>query len=169
MKLLLIFLLTASVSVFSGPVEFGGHAGILLPTGGDLDLFKTSPVFGVDALVHLPSLAIEGSVSYAPLSNDGLPGITDYSVSMIPVLVGIRTYTGPIFSSGGLAYHIQKLSFVDASGVKYDDTEGKFGSYANVGTVLPLGGMDIEASLKYHLVEFDFGKAWLGLTVGINF
>ena len=169
MKFLLIVLLVASVSAFSGLVEFGGHAGVFLPAGDDLDLFKTSPIFGVDALVHMPMFAIEGSISYAPLSTDGLPGVTDYSVNIIPVLAGIRTYSGPLFYGGGLAYHISSVSFVDIAGVKHDETESKFGGYANVGTVLPLGGMDIEASLKYHLVDFDFDGAWFGLTAGINF
>ncbi|NOQ21210.1 MAG: hypothetical protein GQ565_00995 [Candidatus Aegiribacteria sp.] len=168
MKFLLIVLLAASFSAFSGLFEFGGHAGIFLPAGDDLDQFKTSPIFGVDALVHMPMFAIEGSISYAPLSTDGLPGVTDYSANIIPVLAGIRTYAGPLFYAGGLAYHITSVSFVDIAGVKQDETKSKFGGYANVGTVLPVGGMDIEASLKYHLVDFDFDSAWFGLTAGIN-
>ncbi len=168
MKLLLIVLLAASVSTFSGLVEFGGHAGVFLPAGDDLDLFKTSLIFGVDALVHMPMFAIEGSISYAPLSTDGIPGVTDYTANIIPVLAGIRTYSGPLFYGGGLAYHISSVSFVDLVGTKHSDTESKFGGYANVGTVLPIGGMDIEASLKYHLVDFDFDSAWFGLTAGIN-
>ena len=169
MKLLSIVLLAASVSAFSGLVEFGGHAGIFLPAGDDLDAFKTSPIFGVNVLAHMPMFAIEGSISYAPLSTDGLLDVTDYSANIIPVLAGIRTYSGPIFYGGGLAYHVTSVSFTDNLGVKHDDTESKFGGYANVGTVLPLGGTDIEASLKYHLVDFDFDSAWFGLTAGISF
>jgi len=169
MKSLLIVLLLASVSAFSGLVEFGGHAGIFLPAGDDLDLFNISPIFGVDALIHMPMFAIEGSISYAPLSTDGLLGNTDYSASMIPVLAGLRTYAGPIFYGGGLAYHTASVSFVDALGVKHDNTDSEFGGYGNIGMVLPVGGMDVEASLKYHLVDFDFDSAWLGLTAGISF
>ncbi|MCK5065423.1 MAG: hypothetical protein KAQ97_09075 [Candidatus Fermentibacteraceae bacterium] len=169
MKFLLIVLLAASFSAFSGLVEFGGHAGVLIPTGDDLDRFNTSPVFGVDILAHLPMFAIEGSVSYAPLSNDGLPGATDYSANMIPLLAGIRTYSGPIFYGGGLALHITSVSFTNYGGDKVDNTESKFGAYGNVGMILPTGGMDIEASLKYHLVDLDFDETWLGLTAGINF
>ena len=169
MKLLLIVLLAASVSAFSGLVEFGGHAGVFLPAGDGLDQFKTSPIFGVDVLAHMLMFAIEGSISYAPLSTDGLLGVTDYSASIIPVLAGIRTYSGPIFYGGGLAYHTTSVSYVDVASVKHDNTESKFGGYGNVGMVLPIGGMDIEASLKYHLVDFDFDSAWFGLTAGINF
>ncbi len=169
MKLLLIVLLVAAFSSFSGLVEFGGHAGVFLPAGDDLDQFKTSPIFGVDVLAHMVMFAIEGSISYAPLSTEQLlNGITDYSANIIPVLAGIRTYSGPLFYGGGLAYHITSKSFVNAAGVKQDETESKFGGYANVGTILPIGGMDIEASLKYHLVDFDFDSAWFGLTAGIN-
>ncbi|MEN8209905.1 MAG: hypothetical protein ABFR50_11715, partial [Candidatus Fermentibacteria bacterium] len=123
MKILLIVLLAASITAFSGLVEFGGHAGVFLPAGNDLDQFKTSPIFGVDALFHMPLFAIEGSISYAPVSTEEVTGATDYSVNIIPVLAGMRTYVGPIFYGGGLAYHITSISFVDITGTTQEDSE----------------------------------------------
>lgn len=168
MKKLMIVLLVVSVSAFAGLVEFGGHAGVFIPVGDDLDGLNTSPIFGVDILAHMPMFAIEGSVSYAPLSTEDLVGMADYSMSMIPILAGIRTYAGPIFYGGGLALHITSISG-EVLGVSIDDTESDFGAYGNVGMIFPTGGMDIEASLKYHLVNFDFDGAMLGLTAGISF
>ena len=168
MKKLMIVLLVLSVSAFAGLVEFGGHAGVFIPVGDDLDGLNTSPIFGANILAHMPMFAIEGSISYSPVSTEEITGYLDYSVSMIPILAGIRTYSGPIFYGGGLALHIASVSY-ESSGVKYDNTDSEFGAYGNVGMIVPTGGMDIEASLKYHLVDFDFDATWLGLTAGINF
>lgn len=168
MKKLMIVLLVVSVSAFAGLVEFGGHAGVFIPVGDNTDFFKTSPIFGVNILAHMPMFAIEGSISYTPLGTEEIPGYIDYSANMIPILAGIRTYAGPIFYGGGLALHVASVSF-ESSGVKYDDTDSEFGAYGNVGMIFPTGGMDVEASLKYHLVDFDFDATWLGLTAGINF
>ena len=168
MKKLMIVLMVVSVSAFAGLVEFGGHAGLFIPTGDNSDLYKTSPIFGVDILAHMQMFAIEGSISYSPLGIEEIPGYLDHSANIIPILAGIRTYSGPIFYGGGLALHIASVSY-ESSGEKYDETDSEFGGYGNVGMIFPTGGMDIEASLKYHLVDFNFDAAWLGLTAGINF
>ncbi|MCK4506816.1 MAG: hypothetical protein KAW14_14465 [Candidatus Aegiribacteria sp.] len=168
MRILMIVLLAASVSAFAGLVEFGGHAGVFIPVGDSLDGVNTSPIFGVNILAHMPTFAIEGSISYAPLSTEDVGGIVDYSMSMIPILAGVRTYAGPIFYGGGLGLYIASVSG-ELLGASIDDTETDFGAYGNVGMIFPTGGMDIEASLKYHLVDFEFNDAMLGLTAGINF
>ena len=168
MKKLMIVLLVVSVSAFAGMVEFGGHAGLFIPVGDNTDGINTSPIFGVNILAHMPTFAIEGSISYAPISTEDTGGLIDYSMSMIPILAGIRTYAGPIFYGGGLALHIMSVSFEDEYG-EYDDSESEFGAYGNVGMIFPTGGMDVEASLKYHLVDFDFDATWIGLTAAINF
>ena len=165
MKKLMIVLLVVSVSAFAGLVEFGGHAGVFIPTGDNSDVFKVSPIFGVNILAHMQMFAIEGSISYSPLSTEDILGYLDYSASMIPILAGIRTYSGPIFYGGGLALHVASVSGEDVT----DDTDSEFGCYGNVGMIFPTGGMDIEASLKYHLVDFNSNVAWFSLTAGINF
>ena len=169
MKKLMTVLLVVSVSAFAGMVEFGGHAGIFIPVADNTDIFKTSPIFGANILVHMPMFAIEGSVSYAPLSTEEILGVTDYSTSMIPILAGIRTYAGPIFYGAGLALDIASVSYEYESGEEYDNTDSEFGAYGNVGMIFLTGSMDVEASLKYHLVDFDFDATWIGLTAGINF
>lgn len=155
------------VRMLSG-FEFGAHGGVLLPSGNGGDTFSTSFILGANILAHMPMFAIEGSISYSPLSTDAGSEYTDYSASMIPILAGIRTYSGPIFYGGGIALDISSVSY-ESSGVKYDNTDSEFGAYGNVGVILPTGSMDVEASLKYHFVDFDFDAAWLGLTAGINF
>ena len=169
MKKLMIVLLVVSVSAFAGLVEFGGHAGLFIPVGDNTDFFKTSPIFGVDILAHMPMFAIEGSISYTPLATEEVLGRLDYSANMIPILAGIRTYAGPIFYGGGLALHVVSWSYENESGEKTDESDSEFGAYGNVGMIFPTGGMDVEASLKYHLVDFDFDATWIGLTAGINF
>ncbi len=168
MKKLMIVLLVLSVSAFAGLVEFGGHAGLFIPTGDNSDFYKVSPIFGANILAHMQMFAIEGSISYIPLSLEEIIGATDNSESIIPVLAGIRTYAGPIFYGGGLALDIHSVNMV-REGVETDETSSRLGAYGNVGMIVPTGGMDIEASLKYHLADFDFDAAWLGLTAGINF
>ncbi len=168
MKKLITLLLIVSLSTFAGLVEFGGHAGVFSPVGSILDFYKTSPIFGVNILAHMPMFAIEGSVSYAPISTEEMLGVTDHSVNMIPILAGIRSYSGPIFYGGGLSLDIISIN-MEREGRITDETSSRVGAYGNMGMIFPTGGMDIEASLKYHLMDFDFDGAWLGLTAGITF
>ncbi len=168
MKKLVTLLLIVSVSAFAGLVEFGGHAGVFSPVGDNSDYYKASPIFGLNILAHMPMFAIEGSVSYAPISTEEILGVTDHSVSIIPILAGIRSYSGPIFYGGGLSLDIVSINMV-REGRETDETNSRVGAYANVGMIFPAGGTDIEASLKYHLMDFDFDGTWLGLTAGINF
>ena len=168
MKKLLILLLIGSLSAFAGLVEFGAHAGVFSPVGSVLDYYKTSPIFGVNILAHMPMLAIEGSVSYAPISTEEITGVTEHSESVIPILAGIRSYSGPIFYGGGLSLDLISIDMV-REGSETDEMNSRMGAYGNVGMIFPIGGMDIEASLKYHLMDFDFDTSWFGLTAGINF
>ena len=168
MKLQLIVLLVISITAFAGLVEFGGHAGLFIPSGEVLEYHKTSPIFGVNILSHFPMFAIEGSISYVPVSTEEMIGVTEHSVSWIPILAGIRTYSGPIFYGGGITLDISSVS-MEREGVKTDETGSELGAYGNLGMIFPTGGTDIEASLKYHLMNFDFDLAWFGLTAGIYF
>ena len=161
MKMISIVLIL-SIPAFAGIVEFVAHAGVLLPSGKGGDFFSTSPILGLNILAHMPIYAIEGSVSYGILKAKG--DYNDFSASLIPVLAGIRTYAGPIFYGGGAGMYISSLSYAG-----YDSSESKFGAYGNLGMIIPLGSMDIEGSIKYHLVDFDTDKAWFSLTAGTYF
>jgi hypothetical protein len=162
MKITAVVLLALSLSVSAGLVEFGVHGGLLIPSGDGADFFSTSYIIGANVLAHMPIYAIEGSIGYGILQTDS--SYTDFSASLIPVLVGIRTYAGPIFYGGGAGMYISSVSYAG-----YDDSESKIGAYGNLGMIFPTGSMDIEGSIKFHLVDFDFDKAWFGLTVGTYF
>ncbi len=166
MKLALLFTAVLSILAFAANVEFGGHAGILIPTGDVADHYNASPMIGVNILSHMPLFAIEGSISYAFLSDAA--DLEDFSASMVPILAGARTYSGFVFYGGGLALHIASVSW-EFNGEEYDDSDSEFGAYGHVGTILPTGGVDVELSAKYHLVDFDFDAAWFGLSAGVNF
>ncbi len=73
-----------------------------------------------------------------------------------------------IFYGGGITLDISSVS-MEREGVKTDETGSELGAYGNLGMIFPTGGTDIEASLKYHLMNFDFDLAWFGLTAGIYF
>ncbi|MCK4807843.1 MAG: hypothetical protein KAT09_09360 [Candidatus Aegiribacteria sp.] len=162
MKITVVALLALSMAVSAGFVEFGAHAGALFPSGDGGDAFSTSLIFGVNILAHMPVYAIEGSIGYGILQpeNDSL----DFSASLIPILAGIRTYSGPIFYGGGAGMYISSVSIGSV-----DTNSEDFGAYGNLGMIFPAGSMDIEGSIKYHLVDFDTDKAWFALTVGTYF
>jgi hypothetical protein len=161
MKMISLVLIL-SVSAFAGIVEFGAHAGVLLPSGNGGDFYSISPLLGLNILAHMPIYAIEGSVGYGILQ--AKEDHTDFSASLIPVLAGIRSYAGPIFYGGGAGMYISSVSYLG-----YDNSESEFGAYGNLGMIIPTGSMDIEASIKYHLVDFDTDKAWFSLTAGTYF
>jgi len=163
MRYTLVLMAVLAVAAFAS-TEFGAHGGLFIPTGDWADAYNASPMIGGHLLIHMPMYAIEGSVSYVFLSSEY--DYDDLSTSMIPVLGGIRTYAGTIFYGGGLAYHHISVSY-EAEGEEHDDSEGYVGAYGNIGTILPMGGNDIELSGKLHWIDFDdFG---LTATAGINF
>lgn len=157
MKLLIVLILVLSVSVFADIFEYGFHGGLYLPTGDIGDVYNASPIFGGHILYHLPMIALEGSISYAVLQDAA--ELEDFSASIIPVLGGIRSYSGTFFYGGGLALHTFSV----------DDSETELGCYGNAGIVIPLTGMDFELSAKYHALDFEFDDPWISLTAGLNF
>ena len=162
MKITLVVLLAVSVIISAGLIEFGAHGGALFPSGNGGDTFSTSLIFGVNVLAHMPIYAVEGSIGYGILQpeSDSL----DFSASLIPILAGIRTYSGPIFYGGGAGMYISSVSIGSV-----DTNNEDFGIYGNLGMIFPTGSMDIEGSIKYHLVDFDTDKAWIAVTVGTYF
>ena len=174
MKYALVLMAVLALAAFAS-TEFGAHAGLFIPTGrwsntdvGNEDSvdYGASPMIGANVLIHMPMYAIEGSISYVFLSsNQDYP---DMSTSMIPVMAGIRTYSGTIFYGGGLAYHIHRFSWSeDGQEEGIEGSEEFVGAYGNIGTILPMGGNDIELSGKLHWIDFD--EFCLTATAGINF
>jgi len=161
MKNLILVMALATLS-FAGMVEFGAHGGLLLPSGDVGNAYSTSFMLGANLLVHMPIYAIEGSISYGILQPE--EDVDDFSGSLIPILAGIRTYSGPIFYGGGAGMYMSSVSVGSV-----DTSDEEFGLYGNLGMIFPTGTMDIEGSIKYHLVDFDTDKAWLSITAGAYF
>ena len=167
MKRLTCLLLVLTVPAFAiGSVEYGFHGGLLLPTGDSGDFYATSYLLGANLLAHMPMFAIEGSIGYGILQTD--EDYDDFSASLIPILAGIRTYSGPIFYGGGAGLYMASAEYT-AGGTTYESSDEEFGIYGNVGMIFPAGTFDLEGSIKYHLIDFDTDKAWIGLTVGTYF
>jgi hypothetical protein len=163
MRYALVLAAVLALTAFAS-TEFGFHGGLFLPTGDWSDAYSVSPMIGGQFLVHMPMYAIEGSISYVFLSPE--EDYDDFSASMIPVLGGIRTYSGTLFYGGGLAYHHVSVEY-EVNGIEYDDSDGELGAYGNIGTIVPMGGNDVELSGKLHWIDFD--DFCLTATAGINF
>lgn len=167
MKKLICLLMALAVPAFAvGSVEYGVHGGLLLPTGDAGDFYSTSFLFGGNILAHMPMFAIEGSVSYGILQAEG--DLEGFSASLIPILAGIRTYSGFVFYGGGAGLYMASAEWTEG-GTTVDSSDENFGIYGNLGMIFPAGSMDIEGSIKYHLIDFDTDNAWIGLTVGTYF
>ncbi len=166
-KLICMLLVVGTSSLTAGIVEYGLHGGLLLPSGDAGDFYSTSFLIGGQILAHTPMFAVEGSIGYGILQ--AKEDINDFSASLIPILAGIRTYSGPIFYGGGAGLYIGSVSYSDPVYGDVDSSDEDFGAYGNVGMIFPLGTMDLEGSIKYHLVDFDTDKAWFSLTVGTYF
>lgn len=164
MKALLTIALI-STAAFAGIVSYGPQIGYWAPTGDIGDAYNGNLYLGGQLLVHLPMLAVEGSVGYLSLKdNQDLP---DFSGYMIPVTAGIRSYMGPLYAAGGLELDMSSVEFEILSGIE-EDSDSKLGGYIGAGIVpmIPFAA-DIDASARLHFV--DFKDMWVGITVGLNF
>jgi hypothetical protein len=162
MKKILVLLAVLAMPVLAGFTEYGVHGGFMIPSGNETDAYKGSLMIGGQILAHMPLFAIEGSISYVFLGfdNDSL----DASGHMIPILAGLRSYSGPMFFGGGLGLH---LISTEVAGIDTSTTD--IGGYLNAGIILPTSSMDVEISAKYHIVDFSFDKAWFCLGAGLYF
>ncbi|MBN2588086.1 MAG: hypothetical protein JXA64_02495 [Candidatus Fermentibacteraceae bacterium] len=166
-RLICVLLIAGTSSLTAGMLEYGLHGGLLLPSGDAGDFYSTSFLIGGQILVHMPSFAVEGSIGYGILKAE--EDINDFSASLIPILAGIRSYSGPIFYGGGAGLYMASVSYSDAVYGNVDSSDEDFGAYGNLGMIFPAGTIDLEGSIKYHLVDFDTDKAWVSLTVGTYF
>jgi hypothetical protein len=162
MKKILLLLAILAMPALAGFTEYGAHGGFMIPSGDSTDVYKGSLFLGAQLLSHMPMFAIEASISYVFLGFDD-DGI-DASGHMIPILAGVRSYSGPMFFGGGLGLH---LISTEVAGV--DTSTSDIGGYLNAGMILPTASTDIEISAKYHIIDFSFDKAWFALGVGAYF
>jgi hypothetical protein len=159
---LLSLLVAAALAVST---DFGIHGGLIMPSGDAGETFGSlNPIFGADIIVHLPTVAVEGSISYAILSSEH--DEDDWSAYIIPIIAGIRSYTGSLFLGGGGGFYLSSYEFMADTG-KVNRSEDDLGAYGNAGAIFHAGSTDIEGSIKLHWVSFE--DIWLSLTVGVYF
>jgi len=164
MKIVYVLIPVICLAAFAGFTEFGAHGGIMLPSGDAGDSYELSPLIGVNLLVHMPNIAVEGSASYVFLGSNLEEN--DWSAYMVPIIGGVRSYTGNLFLGGGGGLYLTHVEWLaDTGTVSSSDTD--LGAYGNAGTIIHLGGTDLEASAKLHWVAFD--TIWFSLTAGIYF
>ena len=164
MKALLIIALI-STTAFAGIIEYGPQVGYWAPTGDVGDAYNGNIYIGGQVLVHLPLMAVEGSVGYVALNdNQDLPG---FSGHMIPVTAGIRSYMGPLYAAGGIELDMSSVEFEIITGPS-EESDSQLGGYIGAGVVPMIPFMaDIDASVRLHFI--DFSDMWVGVTVGLNF
>ena len=148
---------------FAGVTEFGAHGGVFVPTGDMSDAYNISLLLGVNVLSHFASFALEGSASYIFLS----PEVDGVSAHMIPLLAGVRSYSGNLFAGGGLALHVASVEVDLPGGGTASDSDSELGAYGNIGTSVPLSSMELELSAKLHWIDFD--EMGITLTGGVYF
>lgn len=151
-----------ATAAFASLVEYGPQVGYWAPTGDAGDAYSGNMYIGGQLLIHLPLIAVEGSVGYVSLKPD--VEIADFSGHIIPVTAGIRSYMGPLYAAGGLELDVQKIDTGSAENI----TENDFSGYIGAGIVPAIPFVaDIDASARLHFV--DFSDMWIGFTIGLNF
>jgi len=163
MKTALLTLAIVALPLAAGVTQYGLHGGVMMPTGDAGDAYNMSFMLGGQILVHMPMYAIEGSASYVFLQPD--KDLENYSAHMIPLLVGVRTYNGPVFYGAGAAIHMVSEKYDLNPDSTYDESDSYFGAYGTLGTTVPLGGNEMELAAKAHWVDFD--HIWISLQASL--
>jgi hypothetical protein len=135
----------------------------MVPTGDPADYYITSYLLGGQILVHLPTCAIEGSVSYAFLQDKA--DQESFSASMIPLLAGVRAYRGPIFGGGGAALYTIGTEYDITDDSSSEQSDSYLGVFGTLGATTPFAGRDVEFSARAHWI--DFNEIWIALQAGI--
>jgi hypothetical protein len=165
MKTLIVLVLFAVGGAWATSFDWGAHAGIMMPSGDAGEVYGgLNPMFGANILVHLPTVAVEGSIDYCILSSEH--DEDDWSAYTIPIIAGVRSYTGSLFLGGGGGFYLSSHEFMADTG-KVTSSSDDLGAYGNAGAIFRAGSTEIEGSLKLHWVSFE--DIWLSLTVGLYF
>lgn len=170
-----VFVLTASA--FAGPVQFGPHVGIYIPSGEYFgDWYNLSPEFGLHLLYNFQPFAVELCPSYIPLATSDerdLGGLVEWTCYIIPIRVGLRRSFGNNFYMGtGPIIHIfsEEYEYTGTGAGDSQSTTG-FGGYISAGSIIATGSIDIDLNIKVEFVHFDAPVDWkpaFSITAGIN-
>jgi len=166
MKFVLILIVFLSV-VSGSDVEFGVFTGAFIPAASFIrETYATSAVLGVDLLYHMEKTTIEASISTVLLRDH--TDVENFSASMLPLRMGIRQYTGPVFMGGGMGMYLVTERYDDPELGKYDETSDLWSSYFLIGAPLSISGTDAEVCISYHMVDQLLAKSFVSLTAGIK-
>lgn len=170
-----VFMLTAHA--FAGPVQFGPHIGIYIPSGQFWgDWYDLSPEFGLHLLFNFQPYAIELCPSYVSLATSDerdLSGLLEWTCYIIPARIGLRKSINDNFYMGaGPIIHILYEKFESTiTGVGDSQSSTGFGGYASAGGLIPAGSFDIDLNIKVEFLHFAAPLDWkpaISLTAGIN-
>jgi len=166
MKTLIVMAVLSTLAF--GATEFGAQVGYWFPTGDAGDVYGGNFYFGGQFLSHMPLFAIEAAIGYTPLKLDTEVAGVDFSGHIIPIAVGLRSYSGSLYAAGGLELDMVSAK-TEVLGVETSDTsDNYFGGYIGAGLIAPLVGVgDLDLNARVHFMDFD--DLWMGLCVGINF
>lgn len=160
MKYLVLVLALAAVS--SGYISHGPQVRLWLPTGDLGDAYNTSFGIHYQAMYHMPVVAVEGSIGYVFLSTE----LEDVSANLIPITLGLRSYSGSLYLAGGLEYDNMKVTVETPAG-DVSDSDGEIGGYIGAGMVNRMGFGKLDLSARAHWMDFD--DFMISIGGGINF
>ena len=163
MRTLVVMAVLAAAAFGFG--EFGVQLGYWIPTGDAGDDLDGSLYFGAQYLYHMAVVAVEASAGYTSLNfAEEVEGL-DYSGNIIPLTLGLRSYSPRLYAAGGIELDIMSG---EVENVEIEDYNGsKVGGYVGGGIIVPAQMGDIDLSVRLHFMDFD--DMWIGLQGGINF
>jgi hypothetical protein len=164
MRTLVVMAVLAAAAFGFG--EFGVQLGYWIPTGDAGDAYEGNIYFGAQYLYHMAVVAVEASAGYLPVKfAEELEGY-DYSGRIIPLTLGLRSYSSRLYAAGGLELDIANIE-VEGPGYEFEDSDSELGAYVGGGMIVPAQMGDIDLSVRLHFMDFD--DMWIGIQGGINF
>ncbi len=184
-KIVILALILFSVNSFAQiherepQMRLSLQLGVEAPTGDFANQASTG--FGLSGTFEYwqnSPLAFTGSIGYNHFGAAGdLPSDWDYSLSDIPILLGIRYYLARgefhPYLGAELGLHILTASRTRVEGnqtISVDETNSKFGLDPLVGFRYHLSQTtDLDFNLKYNIISTDGGNTnFLGVNGGVQ-
>ncbi len=158
--------LTLQIGVQAPTGDFGNQASTGFGLNGTFEYWQESP------------LAFTGSIGYNRFGAAGdLPNDWDYSLSDIPILLGVRYYLARgdfhPYLGAELGIHILTSSLTrvqDNKTISVDETNSKFGLDPLFGFRYHLSqSTDLDFNIKYNIITTEGGNTnYLGVNGGIQ-
>lgn len=155
------------------------QVGVQIPTGDFAELAGTG--FGINATFEYwqeTALSFTGSVGYNRWGPEAeLPANQDYSLTSIPVLLGIRYYLARgdfhPYIAAQLGLHFISSEYereVGNTTVSTSDSESRFGMAPVFGFRYHLNeSLDLDFNVKYNIISGDNTTTYIGFNGGVQF